>query len=61
MLINTASDPRDSFAPMAVLEVAHLDVARIERERLSPTDPGKQAHSNLLHGLVGNELPEPFP
>ncbi|KAH6914203.1 mediator complex subunit MED14-domain-containing protein [Coprinopsis sp. MPI-PUGE-AT-0042] len=57
MLIKTASDPNDSFAPMAILEVAHLDVARIQRERLAAVDTGRQG---ILHGLVGNELPQPF-
>lgn len=60
MLIKTKSDPNDSFAPMAVPEVAHLDVARIQRERLAAVDPGKQVHSGILHGLVGNEMPQPF-
>ena len=57
MMIKTAKNPMDAFAPMIVLEVAHLDVARIQRERLNPNDPPRPSHSNILPGLVG---PEPF-
>jgi hypothetical protein len=60
MLIKTKSDPSDSFAPMAVPEVAHLDVARIQRERLAAVDAGKQAHPGILHGLLGSEIPQSF-